>query len=160
MALYLMVFEQLTNNHYNMIKYFLLGAFSLAQFSFVSAKETSEPSKSITYNVSQQVPKTVIIKTKKFKIRIDKQPNGRYLYQSWNANAKITAKPSMIISDGELIPDGSGGNYYFNFNNEGHSYQVWRNYLTDSAKKAPYTLVVTDTNDREIVRQDGYVVKN
>ncbi len=143
-----------------MIKYFLLGAFSLAQFSFVSAKETSEPSKSITYNVSQQVPKTVIIKTKKFKIRIDKQPNGRYLYQSWNANAKITAKPSMIISDGELIPDGSGGNYYFNFNNEGHSYQVWRNYLTDSAKKAPYTLVVTDTNDREIVRQDGYVVKN
>ncbi|OCA79790.1 hypothetical protein BBH99_17760 [Chryseobacterium contaminans] len=155
-----MVFEQLTNNHYNMIKYFLLGAFSLAQFSFVSAKETSEPSKSITYNVSQQVPKTVIIKTKKFKIRIDKQPNGRYLYQSWNANAKITAKPSMIISDGELIPDGSGGNYYFNFNNEGHSYQVWRNYLTDSAKKAPYTLVVTDTNDREIVRQDGYVVKN
>ncbi|UHO39603.1 hypothetical protein H5J24_05825 [Chryseobacterium capnotolerans] len=145
-----------------MIKYFLLGAFSLAQFSFVSAKETSEFSKSntICYTVLQQVPKTVIIKTKKFKIRIDKQPNGKYLYQSWNANSKITAKPSMIISDGELIPDGSGGNYYFNFNNQGHSYQVWRNYLTNSAKKAPYTLVVYDTNDTEVVRQDAQVVKN
>lgn len=162
MALYLMEFELLTNNHYNMIKYFLLGAFTLAQFSFVYAKETPEFPKNntVSYHAFQQVPKTVIIKTKKFKIRIDKQPNGKYLYQSWNANSKITAKPSMIISDGELIPDGSGGNYYFNFNNDGHSYQVWRNYLTNSAKKAAYTLVVYDSNDQEIVRQDAQVVKN
>ncbi|MGL6128188.1 hypothetical protein [Chryseobacterium artocarpi] len=146
-----------------MIKYFLLGTFTLAQLSFAYAKETPNDLKintSITNLVNQQVPKTVIIKTKKFKIRIDKQPNGKYLYQSWNANTKITAKPSMIISDGELIPDGSGGNYYFNFNNEGHNYQIWRNYLTNSAKKAPYTLVVYDTNDSEIVRQDGVIVKN
>lgn len=146
-----------------MIKYFLLGTFTLAQLSFAYAKETPNDLKtntSITNSVNQQVPKTVIIKTKKFKIRIDKQPNGKYLYQSWNANTKITAKPSMIISDGELIPDGTGGNYYFNFNNEGHNYQIWRNYLTNSAKKAPYTLVVYDGNDREIVRQDGVVVKN
>lgn len=146
-----------------MIKYLLLGTFTLAQFSFAYAKETPNDLKiktSVTNSVNQQVPKTVIIKTKKFKIRIDKQPNGKYLYQSWNANTKITAKPSMIISDGEMIPDGTGGNYYINFNNEGHNYQVWRNYLTNSAKKAPYTLVVYDTNDREIVRQDGLVVKN
>lgn len=107
----------------------------------------------------QQIPKTVIIKTKKFKIRIDKQPNGKYLYQSWAANAKITSKPSMIISDGELVPDGSGGNYYFRFLNNGYTYEVWRNYLTDSASKAPYTLSVTDDNDKEIVNQDGVVVK-
>ncbi|WP_343686460.1 hypothetical protein [Chryseobacterium gleum] len=145
-----------------MIKHILLGTFCLAQFSFVNAKEFPNPKTDgfVTSSAIQQVPKTVIIKTKKFKIRIDKQPNGKYLYQSWNANAKITAKPSMIISDGELIPDGTGGNYYINFSNEGHSYQVWRNYLTDSPKKAPYTLVVNDANDHEIVRQDGYVVKN
>lgn len=145
-----------------MIKQILLGTFCLAQFSFVHAKEDPAPKTDhiVTVSALQQVPKTVIIKTKKFKIRIDKQPNGKYLYQSWNANAKITAKPSMIISDGELIPDGTGGNYYIEFSNEGHSYQIWRNYLTDSPKKAPYTLVVNDANDREIVRQDGYVVKN
>ncbi len=45
----------------------------------------------------------------------------------------------MIISDGELVPDGTGGNYYIQFNNDGYTYQVWRNYLTDSAKK-PRTL--------------------
>lgn len=144
-----------------MIKHFLLGAFCLAQFSFVNASETADRLSPETFlsTSSQQVPKTVIIKTKKFKIRIDKQPNGKYLYQSWNANASLTTKPSMIISDGELVADGSGGNYYIVFNNEGYTYQVWRNYLTDSAKKAPYTLTVNDPNDREILSQDGYVVK-
>lgn len=66
----------------------------------------------------------------------------------------------MIISNGELIPDGSGGNYYFEFNNNGTLYQVWRNYLTASAKKAPYTLVVIDGNGETLVRQDAQIVKN
>ncbi|PKF73960.1 hypothetical protein [Chryseobacterium sp. PMSZPI] len=146
-----------------MIKPFLLGALCLAQFSFAYAKEIPNDlnlNNTVSLSTFQKVPKTVIIKTKKFKIRIDKQPNGKYLYQSWNANSKITAKPSMIISDGELVPDGTGGNYYIVFNNQGHTYQVWRNYLTDSAKKAPYTLTVNDSNDNEIVREDGQVVKN
>jgi hypothetical protein len=161
MALNLMRLN-ITTKYKKMIKKLLLGTFCLTQFSFAYAKEVPTPKTdiSVTSSALQQVPKTVIIKTKKFKIRIDKQPNGKYLYQSWNANAKITAKPSMIISDGEMIPDGTGGNYYISFNNEGHSYQIWRNYLTDSPKKAPYTLVVNDANDNEIVRQDGYVVKN
>ncbi|WP_157969154.1 hypothetical protein [Chryseobacterium piscium] len=55
---------------------------------------------------------------------------------------------------------GSGGNYYFEFNNNGTLYQVWRNYLTASAKKAPYTLVVIDGNGETLVRQDAQVVKN
>ncbi|WP_353146390.1 hypothetical protein [Chryseobacterium sp.] len=146
-----------------MIKHLLLGIFCFTQFSFAHAKEnqnTPETDIGTFYSAFQKVPKTVIIKTKKFKIRIDKQPNGKYLYQSWNANSKITAKPSMIISDGELVPDGTGGNYYINFTNAGYTYQVWRNYLTDSAQKAPYTVTVTDENDREVVREDGQVVKN
>lgn len=148
-----------------MIKKILLGAFCVTQFSLAYATEKTAATINVQHASNevqsfQKVPKTVIIKTKKFKIRIDKQPNGKYLYQSWAANAKITSKPNMIISDGELIPDGSGGNYYFNFVNEGYTYQVWRNYLTDSASKAPYTLTVNDENDREIVRQDAQVVKN
>ena len=144
-----------------MIKKLLLGALCIAQFSLISANDLK--SNSIKDNETgyfQNVPKTVIIKTKKFKVRIDKQPNGNYLYQSWGANTKITAKPAMIISNGELIPDGSGGNYYFEFNNNGTLYQVWRNYLTASAKKAPYTLIVIDGNGKTLVRQDAQIVKN
>lgn len=144
-----------------MIKKLLLGTLCIAQFSLISAHDLNpNPNKDNGTTYFQNVPKTVIIKTKKFKVRIDKQPNGNYLYQSWGANTKITAKPSMIISNGELIPDGSGGNYYFEFNNNGTLYQVWRNYLTASAKKAPYTLVVIDGNGETLVRQDAQIVKN
>jgi hypothetical protein len=96
-----------------MIKKILLGTLCLAQISFIKAIAfTENPVSKICYQ-QEKLPKSVIFKTKKFKVRIDKQPNGNYLYQSWPANGKITSKPSMIISDGELIPDGSGGNYYF-----------------------------------------------
>lgn len=146
-----------------MIKKVLLGLICIAQVSLINAAHLPE---NLTVNIKnnsgvyQKVPKTVIIKTQKFKIRIDKQPNGKYLYQSWAAKAKLTSKPNMIISNGELIPDGTGGNYYYEFTNNGYVYQIWRNYLTDSAKKAPYTLKVDDNTRKTIVNQDGYVVKN
>ena len=127
---------------------------------FVQATTLTENPVSKNHYQQEKLPKSIIIKTKKFKIKIDRQPDGKYLYQSWPANGKITSKPSMIISGGELIPEGSGGNYYFEFKNEGYTYQIWRNYLTDSDKKAPYTLYVDDSNGKTIVKQDGMVVKN
>jgi len=144
-----------------MIKKIALGIFCVAQFSLMNANTAvnEAPVSKINYQ-KEKVPKSVIIKTKKFKIKIDLQPNGNYLYQSWGVNGKVTSKPSMIISNGELIPDGTGGNYYYEFSNNGYTYQIWRNYLTDSAKKAPYTLMVTDQNGKTVVNQDGYVVKN
>ena len=66
----------------------------------------------------------------------------------------------MIISGGELFRDGTGGNYYFEFGNEGYTYQVWRNYLTDSVNKAPYTLNVEDPDGKMILKEDAIVVKN
>ena len=134
----------------------------MMNISIFSAKDLQQPviPQNVTKQVSQKIPKSVILKTKKFKIKIDQQPDGKYLYQSWPANGKITSKPSMIISGGELIPDGTGGNYYFEFGNDGYTYQVWRNYLTDSPKKAPYTLTVEDQDGKTIVKQDAVVVKN
>lgn len=145
-----------------MIRKILFGAACVLNIGVVCAKDIQQTDfrQNPAIENYQQIPKSVIFKTKKFKIRIDKQPNGKYLYQSWPANGKITSKPSMIISDGEFIPDGSGGNYYFEFNNEGYSYKVWRNYLTDSPKKAPYTLTVKDLDGKTVVKQDGIVVKN
>lgn len=145
-----------------MIKSIVWGALCMMNISILSAKDLQQPviPQNVTKQVSQKIPKSVILKTKKFKIKIDQQPDGKYLYQSWPANGKITSKPSMIISGGELIPDGTGGNYYFEFGNEGYTYQVWRNYLTDSPKKAPYTLTVEDQDGKTIVKQDAVVVKN
>ncbi|MDH6254395.1 hypothetical protein M2347_004122 [Chryseobacterium sp. H1D6B] len=148
-----------------MVKQILFSIGIATQFSLVSAKELKNEfhlinsEKSINNSVHQKLPKTVTIKTKKFKIKIDLQANGTYRYQSWASNAKSNAKPNLIIYNGELIPDGSGGNYYYEFKNKDYTYQVWRNYLTDSASKAPYTLVVNDKNGNEVVNEDGQVLK-
>lgn len=145
-----------------MIKTIVWGAVLMININMLTAKEVQKPEipQNVTKQVSQKIPKSVILKTKKFKIKIDQQPDGKYLYQSWPANGKITSRPSMIISGGELYPDGTGGNYYFEFGNEGYTYQVWRNYLTDSATKAPYTLTVQDQDGKTVVKQNAVVVKN
>jgi len=145
-----------------MIKSIVWGALCMINISILSAKDLQQPgiSQNVTKQVSQKIPKSVILKTKKFKIKIDQQPDGKYLYQSWPANRKISSKPSMIISGGELIPDGTGGNYYFEFENKGYIYQVWRNYLTDSVNKAPYTLNVVNTDGKTVLKEDAIVVKN
>lgn len=145
-----------------MIKQIVLGTFCMVNFNIISARDLTYPGipGETTEQVSQKIPKSVLIKTKKFKIKIDQQPDGKYLYQSWPANRKITSKPSMIISGGELFRDGTGGNYYFEFGNEGYTYQVWRNYLTDSVNKAPYTLNVEDPDGKMILKEDAIVVKN
>lgn len=63
-----------------MIKKLLLGTLCIAQFSLISAHElNTNPKKDNGTAYFQNVPKTVIIKTKKFKVRIDKQPNGNYV---------------------------------------------------------------------------------
>lgn len=145
-----------------MIKEIALGALCIANFSILPARDITTPGipENNTEQVSQKIPKSVIIKTKKFKIKIDQQPDGKYLYQSWPAKGKISSKPSMIISGGEMYPDGTGGNYYFEFGNEGYTYQVWRNYLTDSVNKAPYTLNVISPDGNTVLKEDAIVVKN
>lgn len=146
-----------------MIKQIVLGVLCMVNFSIISAKDSTThpgiPGKAKEF-ISQKIPKSVIIKTKKFKIKIDQQPDGKYLYQSWPAKGKITSRPSMIISGGELYRDGTGGNYYYEFGNEGYTYQVWRNYLTDSVKKAPYTLNVENPDGKVVLKEDAMVVKN
>lgn len=158
MALYLIGISITTIKYTTMIKT-VLAVICLTAVSSVSYANI-RVTEAVQSEYIQKVPKTVIIKTKKFKIRIDQQPNGQYLYQSWPVKGRLTSKPSMIISNGEMIPDGSGGNYYYEFQNEGYTYQVWRNYLTDSAKKAPYTLKVTDPEGQVVASDSGYIVKN
>ena len=43
------------------------------------------------------------IKTKKFKIRIDKMNNGKFRYASWSIDTQMSEKPDLIIKNGQCI---------------------------------------------------------
>lgn len=64
-----------------------------------------------------------ILETEKYRIRIDDLGKENYRYSSWPIKSKINDKPSLIITKGEYIPDGSGGNHTFRFKNKGYVYE-------------------------------------
>ena len=64
-----------------------------------------------------------LILTKNYKIRIDEKGPEKYRYAGWKINNKKT-EPDIIIENGVLEYDGSGGNHTITFKNNGYTYLV------------------------------------
>ena len=62
--------------------------------------------------------------TNKFKIRID-YLGDTYRYAIWPKNKNQSEKPDLILTNGEYVPDGSGGNYYYEFINNKYKYRLY-----------------------------------
>jgi hypothetical protein len=54
-------------------------------------------------------------KTKNYRIRIDLVGEGNYRYASWPVDCSPGQKPALIVTQGEMIPEGTGGNHHFDF---------------------------------------------
>jgi hypothetical protein len=70
--------------------------------------------------------------TENYKIRIDLlNSNGNYRLALWSKEKKQSDIPDMVLSNGERISDGNGGNHAFVFNDESQ-YIVFIDVLTAS----------------------------
>lgn len=57
-----------------------------------------------------------------------KSPDSRYLYQCWNGsklNQVPKRQPDLQLRDGRRVPDGTGGNYYYTFENPPFEYRCY-----------------------------------
>lgn len=72
---------------------------------------------------------TYKIKTKNYLIRIDELSNYKYRYASWKISEKESSKPDLILNNGELEFQGSGGNHVIKFVNGNFNYKIYRNIL-------------------------------
>jgi len=86
--------------------------------------------------------------TKNFKIRIDVLANGKYRYAAWNISKKTTEKPDLVLINGEIIFEGSGGNHDYIFKNGIYQYKCEVNYI--GYDDVDYLLVYRD--DKLILR--------
>jgi len=86
--------------------------------------------------------------TKKFRIRIDDLGNSRFRYASWPVNKDQSAKPDLVLMNGKVKFDGSGGNHEFIFENNGYTY-VCNIMVIVADDSEPYTLTVLK-NGQEI----------
>nr|WP_193987550.1 hypothetical protein [Lelliottia steviae] len=60
--------------------------------------------------------------TKKHLIRIDELADNQYRYAAWEIDQSMQDEPSLVITGGTLSFDGSGGNHFYTFTNNGYRY--------------------------------------
>lgn len=89
--------------------------------------------------------------TQKFKIRVDKLENGTYRYASWKISKGQNEKPDLLLTDGEIVFKGSGGNHEYLFKSGAFEYICHVIVLGNTASPPGY-LIVTK-NDTEILKE-------
>lgn len=99
----------------------------------------------------------IIIKTKKFNIRIDKQYNAKYRYASWSIDSKMSEKPDLLINNGNWIPEGSLGNHRYEFINGNYRYNCIINVL--GGDEIPPVELVVYLDDKEILMEQGQIIR-
>lgn len=98
-----------------------------------------------------------VLDTSKFRIHIDQLSNRKYRYASWPISKPMSEKPDLILTNGEVFMDGSGGNHHFEFKNGIYTYQcfIWRLRGSDTS---PADLIVYKNKD-EILSQSAVIVE-
>jgi hypothetical protein len=74
---------------------------------------------------------TFRIKTKTALIRIDELKNNKYRYASWKIGEDESSKPNIVIYNGLIEFEGSGGNHVITFSKGNYTYKVYRNIIKD-----------------------------
>lgn len=99
-----------------------------------------------------------ILETAKFRIRIDALANDKFRYASWSIQQEMTEKPDLILTNGIVEMQGSGGNHEYTFTNGIYTYIIQINILGTS-ETPPASLSVLK-NKKEIVRQAAQIIRN
>ena len=95
--------------------------------------------------------------TKSYLIRIDELDNGKYRYSSWKVGKSESTKPDLILTNGELKFDGSGGNHTITFKKNEYNYKVYRGIIGE--KDAAEISLSVEQNGKIILNQDGKLIK-
>lgn len=93
------------------------------------------------------------IKTKNYLIRIDELANHKYRYASWKISNEESSKPSIILSNGVLEYQGSGGNLDITFTSGDVVYKINRNIIGE--ENMPDITLEVEKDGQIILTEDG-----
>lgn len=62
-------------------------------------------------------------KTRDYRIRIDRTSKTRYRYAAWPIHRRVSEKPDLLLDNGKLLFDGSGGNHHYDFKKGDYLYR-------------------------------------
>ena len=95
-----------------------------------------------------------LIFTKNYKIRIDEKSEGVYRYAAWKIKNQKN-EPDLIIENGVLEFQGSGGNHTITFKNNGYTYIVSINIL--GAEDTSDATLEVSKQDKTLLTEDGKI---
>ncbi len=61
-------------------------------------------------------------KTSKYRVRVDDLGDGNFRYASWSIDKSPSDKPDLVLINGDITFEGSGGNHHYTFKNGRYSY--------------------------------------
>lgn len=100
---------------------------------------------------------TYKIQTKNYLIRIDELNNGKYRYASWKIGKPESTKPDLILTNGDLQFDGSGGNHTITFKKGEFNYKIYRGIIGE--KDAAEISLTVEQKGKIILQQDGKLLE-
>lgn len=89
--------------------------------------------------------------TEKFTIRIDNMDDGHYRYASWAKGNTLSDKPDLVLSNGTVRVEGTGGNHTYQFKSGPYRYECVVTVLGEQG--APTGELVVYQNEVAIVHQ-------
>lgn len=89
--------------------------------------------------------------TEKFTIRIDDMGDGHYRYASWAKGKALSDKPDLVLSNGTVRVEGTGGNHTYQFKSGPYRYECVVTVLGEQG--APTGELVVYQNEVAIVHQ-------
>jgi len=98
-----------------------------------------------------------LIFTSNYKIRIDEKSEGVYRYAAWKIKNQKN-DPDIIIENGALEFQGSGGNHTITFENNGYTYTVSINEL--GTVDTPDATLEVSKQEKTILTEDGKIKRD
>lgn len=99
---------------------------------------------------------TYILETSKFRIRIDQLKDNTYRYAAWPISKGMNEKPDLILTKGEWLMEGSGGNHRIVFKNGVYKYECAVIVLGEEG--APPAMLTVYKEEKEILSQEAIIV--
>ncbi len=98
-----------------------------------------------------------ILETSKFRIRIDDLDNDNYRYVSWPINKSMMDKPDMVLENGELAVEGTGGNHSYKFKNADYIYEC--SIIVMGEDNSPPAMLTIYKGDKEVLSQRASIIR-
>lgn len=98
-----------------------------------------------------------LILTKNYKIRIDQKAGNSYRYAAWKIKSP-NVEPDIIIENGVLEFEGSGGNHTLTFENSGYTYTVFVNEV--GAINTSEAILEVSKQAKIILTENGKIQRN